>query len=132
LQPEYNLYDRDKYDGPLRDLAMREGLGVITYYGLASGFLTGKYRSPDDLKQSARGGSVGKYLNPRGMRILAALDAVAARYGAQPAEVALAWLMQRPGVTAPIASATSLAQLASLMRATELRLTEEDLEELDV
>jgi len=132
LQPEYNLYDRDKYDGSLRDLAMREGLGVITYYGLASGFLSGKYRTADDLKKSARGGSVGKYMNPRGMRILAALDAVAARHAAQPAEVALAWLMQRLGVTAPIASATSLAQLASLMRATELRLSDEDVKELDV
>jgi len=132
LQPEYNLYDRDKYDGPLRDLAMREGLGVITYYGLAAGFLSGKYRTADDLKQSARGAGIGKkYMNPRGMRILAALDAVAARHAAQPAEVALAWLMQRPGVTAPIASATSLAQLASLMRATELKLSEEDVRELD-
>jgi aryl-alcohol dehydrogenase-like predicted oxidoreductase len=132
LQPEYNLYDRDKYDGALRDLAMREGLGVITYYGLASGFLSGKYRTADDLKKSARGGGVAKYLNPRGMRILGALDIVAARHSAQPAEVALAWLMQRPGVTAPIASATSLEQLASLTRATELRLTEEDVKELDV
>ena len=132
LQPEYNLYDRDKYDGALRDLAMREGLGVITYYGLASGFLSGKYRTADDLKKSPRGGGVAKYLNPRGMRVLAALDTVAARHSAPPAEVALAWLMQRPGVTAPIASATNLEQLASLMRATELRLSEEDVRELDV
>ena len=132
LQPEYNLYDRDKYDGPLRDLAMREGLGVITYYGLASGFLSGKYRTPDDLKKSARGAGIGKrYMNPRGMRILAALDTVAARHDAQPAEVALAWLIQRPGVTAPIASATSLDQLASLMRATELQLSAEDVSTLE-
>jgi aryl-alcohol dehydrogenase-like predicted oxidoreductase len=132
LQPEYNLYDRDKYDGPLRDLARREGLGVITYYGLGSGFLSGKYRTPDDAKKSSRGrGVVAKYLNPRGLRILAALDAVAARHSAQPAEVALAWLMQRPGVTAPIASATSREQLASLVHATELRLSAEDVEELE-
>ncbi len=132
LQPEYNLYDRDKYDGALRDLAMREGLGVITYYGLASGFLSGKYRAADDLKKSARGAGIGKrYMNPRGMRILAALDAVAARLAAQPAEVALAWLIQRPGVTAPISSATSLEQLASLMRATELELSEADVGELE-
>ena len=132
LQPEYNLYDRDKYDGPLRDLAMREGVGVITYYGLASGFLSGKYRTPDDLKKSARGAGIGKrYMNPRGMRILAALDTVAARHDAQPAEVALAWLIQRPGVTAPIASATSLDQLASLMRATELQLSAEDVSTLE-
>ncbi|HEX7979206.1 MAG TPA: aldo/keto reductase [Gemmatimonadaceae bacterium] len=133
LQPEYNLYDRDKYDGPLRDLAMREGLGVITYYGLASGFLSGKYRTADDLKKSARGPGIGKkYMNPRGMRILAALDAVAARHAAHPAEVALAWLIQRPGVTAPISSATSLDQLASLIRATGLELSAEEVKELDV
>ena len=132
LQPEYNLYDRDKYDGPLRDLAMREGLGVITYYGLASGFLSGKYRAPDDLKKSARGAGIGKkYMNARGMRTLAALDTVAGRHSAQPAEVALAWLMQRPGVTAPISSATSLDQLASLMRATELQLSAEDVSTLE-
>ena len=111
---------------------MREGLGVITYYGLASGFLSGKYRTPDDLKKSARGAGIGKrYMNPRGMRILAALDTVAARHDAQPAEVALAWLIQRPGVTAPIASATSLDQLASLMRATELQLSAEDVSTLE-
>ena len=131
LQPEYNLYDRASYDGPLRDLAMREGLGVITYYALASGFLSGKYRSSDDLAKSARGRGVAKYLNDRGMRILAALDTVGARHGAPPAEVAIAWLVQRPGVTAPIASATSVEQLASLVRATELRLGAEDVAELD-
>jgi aryl-alcohol dehydrogenase-like predicted oxidoreductase len=130
LQPEYNLYDRS-YDGALRDLAMREGLGVITYYALASGFLSGKYRSQADLAKSARGGGVKKYLTDRGMRILAALDAVGARHDAPPAEVAIAWLVQRPGVTAPIASATSVEQLASLVRATELRLGAEDVAELD-
>jgi aryl-alcohol dehydrogenase-like predicted oxidoreductase len=131
LQPAYNLYDRASYEGALRDLAIREGLGVITYYGLASGFLTGKYRSRDDLSRSARGASVEKYLDARGMRILAALDEVGGRRSAQPAEVALAWLMQREGVTAPIASATSREQLASLVHAAELQLTAEDVATLD-
>jgi aryl-alcohol dehydrogenase-like predicted oxidoreductase len=131
LQPAYNLYDRASYEGVLRDLAIREGLGVITYYGLASGFLTGKYRSRDDLSRSARGASVEKYLDARGMRILAALDEVGGRRSAQPAEVALAWLMQREGVTAPIASATSREQLASLVHAAELQLTAEDVATLD-
>jgi aryl-alcohol dehydrogenase-like predicted oxidoreductase len=131
LQPAYNLYDRASYEGALRDLAIREGLGVITYYGLASGFLTGKYRSRDDLSRSARGASVEKYLDARGMRILAALDEVGGRRSAQPAEVALAWLMQREGVTAPIASATSREQLASLVHAMELRLAPEDVAALD-
>ncbi|HEX8849966.1 MAG TPA: aldo/keto reductase [Gemmatimonadaceae bacterium] len=131
LQPEYNLYDRAKFDRALRELCIREGLGVITYYGLASGFLSGKYRSKEDLAKSARGGRVASYMNERGTRILAALDVVSARHGAQPAEVALAWLMQAPGVTAPIASATSLTQLASLLRATELRLTADDVAKLD-
>ena len=131
LQPAYNLYDRAGYEGPLRDLAIREGLGVITYYGLASGFLTGKYRSHDDLSKSARGATVGKYLDARGMRILAALDQVGGRRSAQPAEVALAWLMQREGVTAPIASVTSREQLASLVHAADLRLAPEDVAALD-
>ena len=131
LQPEYNLYDRGRYDGPLRDLAMREGLGVITYYGLASGFLSGKYRSRDDLAKSARGARVERYLDGRGMRILAALDDVAEAHSAAPAEVALAWLMQREGVTAPIASATSREQLESLMRAASLQLSPQDVAELD-
>lgn len=131
LQPAYNLYDRASYEGPLRDLAIREGLGVITYYGLASGFLSGKYRSRADLARSARGRSVEKYLDARGMRILDALDDVGARHSAQPAEIALAWLMQRDGVTAPIASATSREQLASLVHAAEIGLTAEDVARLD-
>ena len=131
LQPPYNLYDRQSYAGPLRDLAIREGLGVITYYGLASGFLSGKYRSRDDLSKSARGGGVEKYLNERGMRILAALDNVGRRHSAQPAEIALAWLMQREGVTAPIASATSREQLASLVHAVNVHLSPEDVKALD-
>ncbi|WP_379066003.1 aldo/keto reductase [Mesorhizobium sp. UC22_110] len=132
LQPEYNLYDRASYDGPLRDLCMAEGLGVITYFSLAKGFLSGKYRSKADLgKSAARGEDVEAYLNRRGMRILAALDAVAGRHAAKPAEVALAWVIARQGVTAPIASATTSEQMASLVRAASLRLTQADIEELD-
>lgn len=131
LQPQYNLYDRDSYDGALRDLAIAEGLGVITYYSLASGFLSGKYRSADDFGKSPRGGGMGNYLNERGLRILAALDEVAAAQSATPAEVALAWLMARDGVTAPIASATSLEQLESLIRSAKLTLSEADIARLD-
>lgn len=131
LQPHYNLIDRAGFDGPLRELAMAEGISVVSYFSLASGFLTGKYRSSDDLKGSARGDWVKSYLNPRGLRVLAALDAVAARHGAQPGEVALAWLMARPGVSAPIASATSLEQLEGLIRATRLALRAEDIAALD-
>jgi aryl-alcohol dehydrogenase-like predicted oxidoreductase len=131
LQPEYNLYDRASYDGPLRDLCMAERLGVITYFSLAKGFLSGKYRGKADLGKSARGEDVGAYLNKRGMRILAALDAVAARHSARPAEVALAWVIARPGVTAPIASATTPEQMASLVRSASLVLTATDIEELD-
>ncbi|HEV2506248.1 MAG TPA: aldo/keto reductase [Mesorhizobium sp.] len=132
LQPEYNLYDRASYDGPLRELCMAEGLGVITYFSLAKGFLSGKYRSKADLgKSAARGEDVEAYLNKRGMRILAALDAVAGRHAAKLAEVALAWVIARPGVTAPIASATTPEQMASLVRAASLRLAHTDIEELD-
>jgi aryl-alcohol dehydrogenase-like predicted oxidoreductase len=131
LQPGYNLFDRDGLEGPLLDLCRAEGLGVITYFSLAMGFLSGKYRSQDDLEKSARGGGVSKYLTPRGFAILGALDSVGARHDAAPAEVALAWVMTRPGITAPIASATSLDQLRSLVRATELRLTPDDIAELD-
>src|SRR5579875_2444701 len=131
LQPEYNLYDRSGYDGDLRDLCIREKLGVITYYSLASGFLSGQYRSEADLAQSPRGARVKRYLNPRGERILAALDAVAARHAAAPAEVALAWLIAREGVTAPIASATNRRQLASLVNATRLELSPDDIAALD-
>jgi len=130
LQPHYNLYERSSFEGELRDLCIAEGLGVIPYFSLASGFLTGKYRSKEDLSKSVRGGMIEKYLNPRGLRILDALDAVGARHGAKPAEVAIAWLIAREGVTAPIASATSLEQLESLVRATQLELTQEDLDQL--
>lgn len=131
LQPEYNLYDRSGYDGELRDLCIREKLGVITYYSLASGFLSGKYRTEADLAQSPRGARVARYLNPRGERILAALDTVAARHDAAPAEAALAWLIAREGVTAPIASATNRRQLASLVNATRLNLSPGDIATLD-
>lgn len=131
LQPEYNLYDRASYDGKLRELCMAEGLGVITYYSLASGFLSGKYRSEADLGKSTRGGGVRKYLDARGLRILAALDKAAERHAATPAEVALAWIVARPGVTAPIASATSLEQMESLIRSVALELSSADIGELD-
>jgi aryl-alcohol dehydrogenase-like predicted oxidoreductase len=131
LQPEYNLYDRSSFDGPLRDLCIAEEIGVITYFSLAKGFLSGKYRSEADLGQSARGGGVKAYLNPRGARILGALDAVAEPLGAKPAEVALAWLIARPGVTAPIASATTLAQVDSLIKGATLKLDEADIAALD-
>ncbi|MER8580524.1 aldo/keto reductase [Mesorhizobium sp. M0220] len=131
LQPEYNLYDRSFFDGPLRDLCVAEDIGVITYFSLAKGFLSGKYRSEADLGKSPRGGGVKGYLNARGMRILSALDAVSARHSAKPAEAALAWIMARAGVTAPIASATTLGQLDSLVRAASLQLSPDDIAELD-
>jgi len=128
-QPEYNLCERGKFEGPLRDLCIAEGLGVIVYYSLASGFLSGKYRSKADLK-GARAGGVQNYMNERGFRILGALDAVAKAHGAKPAEVALAWLTAREGVTAPIASATTVEQVDSLVRATQLELSKEELQSL--
>jgi aryl-alcohol dehydrogenase-like predicted oxidoreductase len=131
LQPEYNLADRREFESGLADLCIREEIGVITYFSLAKGFLSGKYRSEADLSKSARGGAVKAYLNPRGLRILDALEAVAARHKAKPAEVALAWIMGRPGVTAPIASATSVEQVESLVRATELKLSPADTDALD-
>jgi aryl-alcohol dehydrogenase-like predicted oxidoreductase len=130
-QPEYNLYERGRFEGPLRDLCIAEGLAVIVYYSLASGFLSGKYRSNADLKGRARAGGVEKYMNPRGFRILDALDTVAKGHGAKPAEVALAWLIAREGVTAPIASATTVEQVDSLVRAAQLELSPEDLDSLN-
>ena len=131
LQPEYNLYDRSSFDGPLRDLCIKEEIGVITYFSLAKGFLSGKYRSEADLGKSPRGGGVAHYLDARGKRILAALDAVSARHHATQAEVALAWVIARPGVTAPISSATTIDQVNSLIRAAQLQLTAADIKELD-
>jgi len=129
-QPEYSLCERDKFEGPLRDLCVKEGLGVIVYYSLASGFLSGKYRSKADLKKSARGGGVEKYLNDKGFRILKALDEVAKAHDAKAAEVALAWLIAQQGVTAPIASATSVEQVDSLARAAQLKLSAEQIQSL--
>jgi len=131
LQPLYNLYDRAVYEDELEPLCLKEGLGVIPFYSLGAGFLTGKYRSEDDLSKSARGGTVKKYLNERGFRIVDALEQVAAQYNSTPAHVALAWLIARPSITAPIASATSLEQLNDLVEATKLELDEAAIELLD-
>jgi aryl-alcohol dehydrogenase-like predicted oxidoreductase len=131
LQPEYNLADRAEFEAGLAELCQRDEIGVITYFSLAKGFLSGKYRSEADLAKSPRGGAVKNYLNPRGFRILDALEAVGARHKAEPAEVALAWVMARPGVTAPIASGTSAEQVDSLVRATELTLSANDMAALD-
>src|SRR5690606_30432069 len=127
----YNLYDRSFFDGSLRDLCIREEIGVITYFSLAKGFLSGKYRGKADLGKSQRGGDVAEYLNPRGERILSALDAVAARNEASQAEIALAWVIARHGITAPIASATTIEQADSLIRAATLKLGAGDIAELD-
>ena len=131
LQPEYNLYAREGFEAELQPLCVRRNIGVITYFSLAAGFLTGKYRSADDFGKSARGPGMKKYLTPRGMRILAALDEVGRSHGATPAQVALAWLMARPGVTAAIASATNLKQLRELIEATTLQLDQEAKSALD-
>lgn len=132
LQPEYNLYDREKFEGPLADLCLREDIGVITYFSLAKGFLSGKYRSEADLGQSPRGErSVRPYLNDKGLRVLKALDAISAAHGAKPAEVALAWLMAKKTVTAPIASATRLDQMDSLIKAVSLTLSTAEVKALD-
>ena len=132
LQPNYNLYDRVDFESQYASLCAQERLGVITYYSLAGGFLTGKYRSAEDAaKNRSRGGKVKGYFDARGLRILAALDAVAARHNATPAQISLAWLIAQPGVTAPIASATSLKQLAEIMQAPRLKLTGEDMAALN-
>ena len=124
LEPEYNLYDRSGFDGPLADLCNAQDIGVITYFSLASGFLTGKYKSKAEAEANKnRGGMVARYFDERGTQILAALDEVAAETHSQPASVALAWIAQRPGVTAPIASATSARQLDTLIAAGNLKLT---------
>jgi aryl-alcohol dehydrogenase-like predicted oxidoreductase len=131
LQPEYNLADRHEFENGLAGLCQREEIGVITYFSLAKGFLSGKYRTEADLAKSPRGDGVKAYLNPRGFRILDALEAVAARHQAKPAEIALAWVMARPGVTAPIASATSVEQVDNLVRATEVTLSDNDMAALN-
>jgi len=131
LQPEYNLCDRVHYETDIEPVALAQRLAVIPYYSLASGFLSGKYRSRADLAKSVRGTGIKKYLDHRGMRILAALDAISAQHATTQAAVALAWLIARPSVTAPIASATSLKQLESLVDAVRLKLTPADIQALD-
>jgi aryl-alcohol dehydrogenase-like predicted oxidoreductase len=130
LQPLYNLYDRESFEKNYLQLCLDQKISVIPYYSLASGFLTGKYRSEEDLNKSQRGGGIKKYLDARGFRILAALDNVSARLGATPAQVAIAWLIAQPAVTAAIASATSTDQLKDLEKATTISLSEEDRNEL--
>jgi aryl-alcohol dehydrogenase-like predicted oxidoreductase len=131
LQPHYNLAERALFEGELEDVCLKEGVGVIGYYSLASGFLTGKYRSEADTKGRARATGAGKYLNERGLGILKAVEQVAAAKGATPAQVSLAWLMARPSVTAPIASATSVKQLEELVKASEIKLGKDDIAALD-
>ena len=131
LQPEYNLYDRQAFERDLAPLAVERQLGVTCYFSLASGFLTGKYRTVDDLAGSSRADFLRKYFDDRGMRILAALHELAPTLSATPAQLALAWLMARPGVTAPIASATKLTQLDDILGAANLRLPAEVLAQLD-
>jgi aryl-alcohol dehydrogenase-like predicted oxidoreductase len=131
LQPLYSLMERPAYEAELEPWCAKNHVGVISYFSLASGFLTGKYRSDADLTKSARGGSVKKYLNPKGLGVLAALDEVSRRYNATPAQVALAWLMARPTITAPIASATSVEQLKDLVAATRLNLDAPAIAQID-
>lgn len=132
LQPEYNLVARKDYETRLAPIVEEHRLGVVPYYSLASGFLTGKYRSEADLgKSKARGGAAARYLNGHGLRVLATLDDVAKRHDATPAQVALAWLMTRPGITAPIASATSVEQVQELAGAVRLKLSRDDLDALE-
>lgn len=130
LQPHYNLVERENYEADLAPAVAEYGLGVIPYFSLAGGFLTGKYRSEADLQGKARGGMAGKYLNARGLAVLDALDAVAKEYQSTPASVALAWLIAQPGITAPIASATSEKQLGDLVAAAGLKLDRTALEKL--
>jgi aryl-alcohol dehydrogenase-like predicted oxidoreductase len=131
LQPHYNLCERAGYESELEPLCVKEGIGVIPYFALASGFLTGKYRSENDLSKGPRGQMVKKYLDERGFRILAALDKVAAQLHATPGKVAIAWLIARPSITAPIASATSVEQLTDLVDAANLRLDDESIKALN-
>ncbi len=130
LQPEYNLVSRDKFEGELQDYCVTENIGVLPYYGLASGFLTGKYRTPDDLGASVRGGGMRDLLDGKGKAVLEAMDAVVSDTGASHAQIALAWLLAQPGITAPIASATSARQIEDLLPAMTLELSDEQLSAL--
>lgn len=131
LQPHYNLYAREKYESQYEPLCLGHGLGVITYFSLESGFLTGKYRTKDDLSKSPRGGDMDKYFDDRGLKILAALDEISEKHKTTPAAVALAWLIHRPSVAAPIVSATSLKQLDSIIAAPDLDLVADDIGQLN-
>jgi aryl-alcohol dehydrogenase-like predicted oxidoreductase len=131
IQPHYNLYDREDYEKTIEPLCVEKGLGVLPYYALASGFLTGKYRSEADLSKSPRGEGNRKYLNERGQRILEALDEVAAEHDSTPAQVSIAWLSSRPCISAPIASATNVEQLNELIAATKLQLKPAAIERLN-
>jgi hypothetical protein len=131
VQPEYNLVSRDKYEGPLQRVCIDNGLGVLPYYGLASGFLTGKYRAPEDYGKSVRGGRMAKYLEGNGPAVLATMDEIAAETGATLAQISLAWVAAQPGITAPIASATSLDQLDELIGAMTLELGADQIRRLD-
>jgi aryl-alcohol dehydrogenase-like predicted oxidoreductase len=131
VQPQYSLVERTEFEGPLEDLCLKEKVGVIGYYSLASGFLTGKYRSKADMEGRIRGARVEKYLNDHGFGIIKALDEVAARYEAKPGQIAIAWLIARPSVTAPIVSATNLEQLAELAEAAQIELDEESIAKID-
>jgi aryl-alcohol dehydrogenase-like predicted oxidoreductase len=131
LQPQYSLVERSEFEGPLEDLCLAEKIGVIGYYSLASGFLTGKYKSRVDVEGRARGSRVAKYLNDDGLGVIKALEEVAQRYDAKPGQIAMAWLIARPSVTAPIASATNLEQLAELVEAAEIDLDAESIQKLD-
>jgi aryl-alcohol dehydrogenase-like predicted oxidoreductase len=131
LQPRYNLYDRAEYESSLEPLCSGHGMGVITYSSLASGFLTGKYRSDKDRSKSIRGQGITLYLNERGFRILEALDQIAEKYNSTPAGVSLAWLIARPGITAPIASATSVEQLSDQTGGAKLKLDRTSIEVLN-
>ena len=130
LQNEFNLYSRDAYHGAVQDMVVANHMGAIPYYGIAAGFLTGKYRTEADLDMGPRGSSVSRFLNAKGLKILGAMDRVADRTGAAHAEIAIAWILAQPGITAPIASATSVAQLESLARGARLVLSADDLAEL--
>ncbi|MFL9458359.1 aldo/keto reductase [Tolypothrix bouteillei VB521301_2] len=131
LQPHYNLYERADYEKDLEGLCIEQEIGVISYFSLASGFLSGKYRSEKDLSNSSRGGYVKKYLNPRGFQILEALDELAKTYNTTPTQISLAWLIQRPSITAPIVSATKLKQLEEIIKAVDLKLDSASIQLLD-
>lgn len=131
LQPMYNLMERKEYETNLRNIVKEHDMGVLNYYSLASGFLTGKYRSKDDLDKSERGGGVEKYLNEKGFKVLEALDNISHKHGTTQAAISLAWLMARPTITAPIVSATSLKQMDSIFEAPKLILDQEDMDVLN-